>query len=231
MLRWKNTLLFIAVFVFGMIAGLGIGAAYGSNAYNAQLERQVSDLQNRLSTVNDNYLILVREYNKLFTLKGPVAESVPTGVGGSPTVPGANSASPSPTAVKPIPTPTVKATPAPVATKPSTSTTAPTAAPSASGSKPKAEFKGLAIGGTGPQEGVPPLPVNFTDLSTGEITSWKWDFGDGSTSPDKNPAHTYNDCPGDKKMCTVKLTVCGTGGCDTMTKVDYLWVSESCTGC
>jgi PKD repeat protein len=35
--------------------------------------------------------------------------------------------------------------------------------------------------------------VNFTDQSTpqGEITSWKWNFGDGTTSTEKNPSHIY----------------------------------------
>src|SRR6185437_4188887 len=39
-----------------------------------------------------------------------------------------------------------------------------------------------------------PLPVTFTDLSTpgsGTLTSWLWDFGDGNTSTDQNPSHTY----------------------------------------
>ncbi|MBT8270490.1 MAG: PKD domain-containing protein, partial [Bacteroidia bacterium] len=36
--------------------------------------------------------------------------------------------------------------------------------------------------------------VTFTDASTdsdGTIVSWLWDFGDGNTSSDQNPAHTY----------------------------------------
>jgi PKD repeat protein len=37
-------------------------------------------------------------------------------------------------------------------------------------------------------------PTAFTDLSVsplGEISSWKWDFGDGSTLSVQNPVHTY----------------------------------------
>jgi hypothetical protein len=33
--------------------------------------------------------------------------------------------------------------------------------------------------------------VAFKDLSTGKITSWHWDFGDGETSTEQNPIHAY----------------------------------------
>lgn len=33
--------------------------------------------------------------------------------------------------------------------------------------------------------------VIFTDLSTGNIETWHWDFGDGNTSTAQNPAHEY----------------------------------------
>ena len=32
--------------------------------------------------------------------------------------------------------------------------------------------------------------------SQGEITAWKWDFGDGTTSTEQNPIHQYKDRPG-----------------------------------
>jgi hypothetical protein len=34
-------------------------------------------------------------------------------------------------------------------------------------------------------------PVQFTDQSTGNVTSWHWDFGDGQSSVAQNPAYTY----------------------------------------
>ena len=33
-------------------------------------------------------------------------------------------------------------------------------------------------------------PVIFTDTSSGCVTSWNWDFGDGGTDTVANPAHT-----------------------------------------
>jgi hypothetical protein len=33
--------------------------------------------------------------------------------------------------------------------------------------------------------------VAFEDQSTGKITSWKWDFGDGTTSDEQHPVHTF----------------------------------------
>lgn len=49
------------------------------------------------------------------------------------------------------------------------------------------------------------LVVNFSDLSTG-ANSWNWDFGDGNTSTESDPEHTYQQ-PG---AYTVTLTTNGT---------------------
>ncbi|MGH3412595.1 MAG: PKD domain-containing protein [Marmoricola sp.] len=42
-----------------------------------------------------------------------------------------------------------------------------------------------------PTSGNAPLAVHFTDTSTGPPTQWSWTFGDGSTSNQENPSHTY----------------------------------------
>ncbi len=40
-------------------------------------------------------------------------------------------------------------------------------------------------------QGTLPLRVSFHDLSSGPITSWNWDFGDGSGSSERHPTHAY----------------------------------------
>ena len=56
--------------------------------------------------------------------------------------------------------------------------------------------------------GIAPLIINFTNKSSGNITSYKWDFGDLTTSIEKSPSHTFMNA----KDYTVKLTVTGPGG-------------------
>lgn len=41
--------------------------------------------------------------------------------------------------------------------------------------------------------GARPLEVSFEDTSTGQISSWSLDFGDGGSSTAQNPTHTYYD--------------------------------------
>lgn len=56
------------------------------------------------------------------------------------------------------------------------------------------------------------MTVSFTDFSTadpGPILGWTWDFGDGTTSTEENPVHTYAE-PGEYDVC---LTIHGDGGC------------------
>ena len=43
-----------------------------------------------------------------------------------------------------------------------------------------------------PTTGNAPLNVQFTDTSTGSPTSWSWNFGDGQTSDQHSPSHTFS---------------------------------------
>jgi PKD repeat protein len=56
--------------------------------------------------------------------------------------------------------------------------------------------------------GPAPLTVHFTDQSTGDITSWAWNFGDSGTSTAQNPSHRF------LQNSTVTLTASGPGGQD-----------------
>lgn len=63
--------------------------------------------------------------------------------------------------------------------------------------------------------------VTFTDLSNpngAAITAWEWDFGDGGTSSERNPTHTYTDYG----EFTVSLTVTNANGSETITRAKYI---------
>lgn len=62
----------------------------------------------------------------------------------------------------------------------------------------------------------------FISVSTGEISSYLWDFGDDSTSTELAPNHKYAH-PG---IYTVTLTVSGPGGLDTLKREDYITVKD-----
>ena len=76
-----------------------------------------------------------------------------------------------------------------------------------------------------PAEGGDSLTVQFLDQSTGNLTSWLWDLGDGSTSTDQNPVHTYGIGTFD-----VSLTVSGPDGSDSFTLLHAVDVVESLFG-
>lgn len=59
--------------------------------------------------------------------------------------------------------------------------------------------------------------IRFTDTSdpgSSEITSWAWDFGDETTSSDRNPQHIY----GEAGVYPVTLTVATSDGSSSVTK-------------
>jgi len=74
--------------------------------------------------------------------------------------------------------------------------------------------------------GFPPLVVRFTDESkpfSSPIVGYRWDFGDGETSTDQNPQHTYIQ-PG---FYTVKLTVISADGQATAEQTNLIEVRQS----
>jgi PKD repeat protein len=65
--------------------------------------------------------------------------------------------------------------------------------------------------------------INFTDQSTGNPTSWKWEFGGGNTSTEQNPTITFNNTG----TFTVKLIAFNAVTSDTIVKNDYITVNQS----
>src|SRR5262249_34495807 len=68
--------------------------------------------------------------------------------------------------------------------------------------------------GAAPTSGVAPLSVQFSDTSSGKITTRLWSFGDGTTSSATSPSHVYTS-PG---TYGVSLSVSGPGGSDLAQK-------------
>src|SRR6476620_11813784 len=80
--------------------------------------------------------------------------------------------------------------------------------------QPHANFSAL------PTSGCAPLVVNFTDLSTGNPTGWRWTLGNNTTSFLQNPSVTYF-TPG---TYTVKLVVTNAQGADSVTFTNYITI-------
>ena len=73
--------------------------------------------------------------------------------------------------------------------------------------------------------GNAPLAMNFLNTSTGNISTYAWTFGDGTTSAVKSPSHVYAAAG----SYSVSLTVAGSGGSNTVTKTNYVTVTATCT--
>ncbi len=67
--------------------------------------------------------------------------------------------------------------------------------------------------------------VSFTDMSTNTPTSWSWSFPGGtpSSSTDRDPVVTYNT----EGTYNVVLTVTNSAGTDTITRSNYITVTEN----
>jgi PKD repeat protein len=79
-----------------------------------------------------------------------------------------------------------------------------------------------------PTAGFAPLQVAFTDASTGSITNWLWNFGDGQSVTNATNAsvnHTYASAG----SYTVTLTVSGAGGANADTRTGYIVASSTPT--
>ncbi len=67
-----------------------------------------------------------------------------------------------------------------------------------------------------------PFTINFTETATGEV-SWFWEFGDGQTSTQQNPSHSY----AASGSYGVRLTVTSADGCTrTSFKPNYINISS-----
>lgn len=74
-----------------------------------------------------------------------------------------------------------------------------------------------------PIKGPPSLKVRFQNFSTGHIIRHLWDFGDGSSSLEKNPNHEYLN----EGIYTIKLNiVTSTGAQGIATKTNYIEVNS-----
>jgi hypothetical protein len=72
------------------------------------------------------------------------------------------------------------------------------------------------------RQGDPPLTVRFHDFSEGNPVSWSWDFGDGSTSREKDPVHTFTK----EGRYTTTLHIVNAYGSDSLTRTDHILVGD-----
>ncbi len=69
--------------------------------------------------------------------------------------------------------------------------------------------------------GLAPLVVGFTSTIAGTVSSYSWNFGDGTASTLQNPSHSY----AAGGPYSVSLTVSGPGGSKTVSKTNYITAS------
>lgn len=76
-----------------------------------------------------------------------------------------------------------------------------------------------------PTMGDAPLIVQFTDQSIENPTSWNWDFGDGESSTEQSPSHTYSNMG----LYDVTLATTHASVSDSKTMQDFIIVKETFT--
>jgi len=78
-----------------------------------------------------------------------------------------------------------------------------------------------------PTSGYAPLTVQFTDLSTNNPTSWKWEYRKNpgtwvQFSTAQNPSFTFNETG----FYSIRLTVTNAAGSNTVTRMNYIIVTR-----
>jgi PKD repeat protein len=69
--------------------------------------------------------------------------------------------------------------------------------------------------------------LTVTTNNTSTSGTYSWDFGDGTTSTETNPTHTYND-PGNYTICLTLTTSCGTfNTCNTVNILSVSSIEEA----
>lgn len=85
----------------------------------------------------------------------------------------------------------------------------------------------MAAFSAAPVTGTIPLSVSFTDQSSNNPTSWRWNFGDGiPESTQQNPSHTYSA----SGSYTVRLTATNASGSDDEVKSSLVQANPQPSG-
>lgn len=69
--------------------------------------------------------------------------------------------------------------------------------------------------------------IRFSDSSSNHPNEWFWDFGDGTTSTDRDPVHQYVD----SGIYTVSMRVCNGLGCDSITRLAWINYNPNANAC
>jgi len=74
-----------------------------------------------------------------------------------------------------------------------------------------------------PTSSTAPANIAFSSITTGLITQYYWNFGDGTASTEPNPTHVYISTG----HFDVTLTLSNSGGSDSMTKASYIYIKDN----